>query len=576
MNKSDKIYVAGHNGLIGSAIVRRLLKEGYINILTRSHAELDLTDQYKVKSFFEREKPDYVFFSAAKVGGVFANNTYRAEFIYENIMMQNNIIHHAFLGEVKKMIFLACGDVYPKNCHQPAKEEYLLTGVLEATCEPFALAKIAGIKMCESYNRQYGTEFIVVIPPNIYGPNQHYDIMNAQVLPSLVNKFHTSKTENSSEVVIWGTGSPVRDFLFVDDVADACVFLMYKYHGNDVFNIGTGSGYSILELAEIIKDKVCYKGKISMDRTKPDGIAKKLLDVSRINTLGWKYGTDLRDGVEISYKAYLDEIEKNEVRTSQICLTTVCEKDTLYINNRKINSKNISLSTQPDTYRDMVVIKPWGYEFLVFENNLVAVWLLYIKKGFSTSMHCHPKKKTSLILLSGNAMNITFLHRRYLRGGDAILIEKEVFHSTKSLSDDGVFLLEIETPPNKTDLVRLEDRYGRELSGYEGITEMQTQNLEDFNYFYFEEPDSYKKYNHDNGKFSVTFEVFANNDEFQKHFKFSGRELYTSCRGNLFDDEHKVLLGVGDTQKAEILSNMRRVRISGKTVLMRTTTKDMN
>lgn len=576
MNKSDKIYVAGHNGLIGSAIVRRLLKDGYTNILIRNHAELDLTDQYKVKSFFEREKPDYVFFSAAKVGGVFANNTYRAEFIYENIMMQNNVIHHAFLSEAKKMIFLACGDVYPKNCPQPAKEEYLLTGALETTCEPFALAKIAGIKMCESYNRQYGTEFIVVIPPNIYGPNQHYDIMNAQVLPSLINKFHASKIDNLGEVVIWGTGSPVRDFLFVDDVADACMFLMEKYTGNDVFNIGTGSGCSILELAEIIKEKVGYKGKISLDRTKPDGVAKKLLEVSRINTLGWKCSTALKDGVETSYKAYLDEIEKKEIRTSQICLTTVCEKDTLSINNKKVHGKNISLSIQPDTYRDRVVIKPWGYEFLVFENNIVAVWLLYIKKGFSTSMHCHPQKKTSLILLSGNAMNITFLHRRYLKGGDAIIIEKKVFHSTKSLSDDGVFLLEIETPPNKTDLVRLEDRYGRELSGYEGITEMQTQNLKDFNYFCFEEPDSYKKYDYDDGKFSVTFEVFTNNDEFQKHFKFRGRELYTSCRGSLFDDENKVLLGVGDTQKAEVLSNMRKVRISEKTVLLRTTTKDMN
>ena len=246
--------------------------------------------------------------------------------------------------------------------------------------------------------------------------------------------------------------------------------------------------------------------------------------------LGWKYGTDLRDGVEITYKAYLNEIERKEVRTSQICLTTVCEKDTLSINNRKVNGKNISLSTQPDTYRDRVVIKPWGYEFLVFENNLVAVWLLYIKKGFSTSMHCHPQKKTSLILLSGNAMNITFLHRRYLKGGDAIIIEKEVFHSTKSLSDDGVFLLEIETPPNKTDLVRLEDRYGRELSGYEGITEMQTQNLKDFNYFCFEEPDSYKKYDYDDGKFSVTLKYLQTTMNSRSILNLEERTLYIMQR----------------------------------------------
>ena len=575
MNKNDKIYVAGHNGLIGSAIVRRLIKEGYTNILTKNRSELNLTDQYSVKSFFEREKPDYVFFAAAKVGGIFANNTYRAEFIYENIMMQNNVIHHAFMSEVKKMIFLACGDVYPKNCPQPAKEEYLLTGALEVTCEPFALAKIAGIKMCESYNRQYGTDFIVVIPPNIYGPKQHYDIMNAQVLPSLINKFHSAKVSNSEEVVIWGTGSPIRDFLFVDDVADACIFLTNnEYSGNDLFNIGTGDGCSILELAEIIKKKVGYEGKISLDKTKPDGIAKKLLDISKISALGWKYLVPLVEGVEVTYKAFLNEIEKKEVRTSRICLTKVCEKDTMSLNTIKINNKNIYVNHQPSTYKNRIVMKPWGYEFLVFENDFVAAWLLYIKKGYSTSMHCHPLKKTSLILLSGNAMSNTFLHRSYLRGGDAIIIEKGVFHATKSLSDDGIFLLEIETPPNKTDLVRLEDRYGRALSGYEGITEMQTQNLREFDYFYFEESNYQEQFKHTSDRFNVAFEVFSNNDEFQRHFKTEDRELYTLCRGNLFDNENNVLLSVGDTQKGEILSNIKGISILDKTVLLKTTTKD--
>ena len=574
MNRNDKIFVAGHNGLIGSAIIRRLIKDGYTNILTRNRSELDLTNQACVKLFFEREKPDYVFFAAAKVGGIFANNTYRAEFIYENIMMQTNVIHYAFVNEVKKTIFLACGDVYPVNCPQPAKEEYLLTGMLEATCEPFALAKIAGVKMCESYNRQYGTDFIVIIPPNVYGPKQHYDVLNAQVLPSLISKFHTAKVENSEEVTIWGTGSPARDFLFVDDVADACMFLVKEYSGVDVFNIGTGTGCTILELAEIIKETAGYKGKIKLDKTKPDGIPKKLLDVSRINALGWKHSTELKDGVEVTYKAFLNELDKKEVRTSQICLTKVCEKDTVALNTINNKSRGVYFNAQPNTYKNRVVVKPWGYEFLVFENNIVAVWLLYIKKGYSTSMHCHPQKKTSLILLSGNAMSNTFLQRRYLRGGDALIIEKAVFHSTKTLSDDGVFLLEIETPPNKIDLVRLEDRYGRETTGYEGVTEMQTQNLIDFDYFYFEEPYTYKTYHHNNGRFGVTFEVFPNNDEFQRNFKVNGGELYTSCKSTILDVDNTVLLCEGNTQKAEILKNAKGLKISGKTVLLKTTSKD--
>lgn len=574
MNRNDKIFVAGHGGLIGSAIVRRLIKDGYTNILTKNRSELDLTNQACVKSFFEREKPDYVFFAAAKVGGIFANNTYRAEFIYENIMMQTNIIHSAFLSEVKKMIFLACGDVYPVNCPQPAKEEYLLTGMLEATCEPFALAKIAGIKMCESYNRQYGTDFIVIIPPNVYGPKQHYDVLNAQVLPSLISKLHTAKVENSEEVTIWGTGSPARDFLFVDDVADACMFLVKEYSGIDVFNIGTGTGCTILELAEIIKENTGYKGKIKLDKTKPDGVPKKLLEVSRINALGWKHSTELKDGVEVTYKAFLNELDKKEVRTSQICLTKVCEKDTVALNTINNKSRGVYFNAQPNTYKNRVVVKPWGYEFLVFENTIVAVWLLYIKKGYSTSMHCHPQKKTSLILLSGNAMSNTFVQRRYLRGGDALIIEKAVFHSTKTLSDDGVFLLEIETPPNKIDLVRLEDRYGRETTGYEGLTEMETQNLIDFDYFHFEEPYTYKTYHHNNGRFGVIFEVFPDNGEFQRNFKVSGTELYTSCKGTILDADNTALLCEGNTQKAEILKNAKGLKISGKTVLLKTTSKD--
>ncbi|BBO16890.1 NAD-dependent epimerase/dehydratase [Candidatus Brocadia pituitae] len=575
MNTNDKIFVAGHNGLIGSAIVRRLIQDGYTRILTKNRSELDLTNQAAVKSFFEREMPDYIFFAAAKVGGIFANTTYRAEFIYENIMIQTNVIHCAFLSEVKKMVFLACGDVYPVNCPQPAKEECLLTGMLEATCEPFALAKIAGIKMCESYNRQYGTDFIVLIPPNIYGPKQHYDTLNAQVLPSLISKFHTAKVQNSEEVTIWGTGLPARDFLFVDDVADACMFLTKEYSGTDVFNIGTGNCGTILSLAEIVKETVRYEGKITFDIRKPDGVLQKLLDVSRIKELGWQHRTSLKDGVEITYKAFLDEIDKKAIRTSLICQTNVCEKDTVALKTISTNNGNAYVNEQPNTYKDRVVVKPWGYEFLVFENKVVAVWLLYIKKGYSTSMHCHPQKKTSLILLSGNAMSNTFLQRRYLRGGDAIIIEKGVFHSTKTLSDDGVFLLETETPPNKVDLIRLEDRYGRETIGYEGVTEMETKNLNEFDYFHYEESSPDTTYHHQNSRFSVTFEVFPNSDEFQRTFKVNGGELYTSCEGGLLDANNTALLSEGNTQKAEILKNARGLHISEKTILLKTLSNDI-
>lgn len=573
MNKNDKIYIAGHTGLVGSAIVRRLMKDGYTNILVRDHSALDLTDQQSVRAFFEKERPDYVFLAAAKGGGIFANNTYRAEFMYENMMIECNVIHQSFLSEVKKLVFFGTADVYPKNCPQPMKEEYLLTDPLEPTCEPFAIAKIAGIKMCESYNRQYGTDFIVVIPPNVYGPNQHYDIMNAQVLPSLVKKFHDAKSEQSKEVVIWGTGSPVRDFLFVDDVVDACLFLMNEHaRGDYYFNIGTGRGCTILELAGAVKNEVGYEGQIVFDSSKPDGTPKKLLDISRIKGLGWSHKIGLDDGIQLTYGAFLKELEKKEVRTSMICRIGVGEKDMASFAERA--GKQTRTSEQPGTYKNRVVIKPWGYEFLVFENELVAAWLLHIKKGFSTSMHCHPEKKTSLILLSGNAMSNTLLHRNYLKGGDAIILDKKVFHSTKALSDDGILLLEIESPPIKTDLLRLDDRYGRERAGYEGITEMETRDLKDYDYFCFEEPDSYERHSYTGGRFGVSFEVFMDDEELQRNFRAKVGELYTSCRGRLLDRDGNALLETGDTQKGEILSNINGINISGKTVLLRTTTKD--
>lgn len=574
MDKNDRIYVAGHRGLIGSAILRRLIKDGYKNIITREHAELDLCDQSQVKAFFEREKPAYVFMAAAKVGGVFANTHYRADFIYENVTMQSNVIHNSFLSEVKKLLFLSSADAYPAGYQNSARESDLLTGPLEPTCEPFAIAKIAGVKMCEAYNRQYGTNFIVVIPPNVYGPHQRYDALKAQVLPSLMKKFHEAKEAGAKSVVIWGTGGPVRDFLFVDDLADGCVFLMNAHTEGGSFNIGTGKGTTILELAETVKKVVGYRGKIIFDRTKPDGVSKKLLDISKIKAMRWKVKTALRDGIKVSYRSFLNELKKKEVRTSRICDIKICEKDVDALKSLSAVSGPFPEGAQPDTYKDKVVIKPWGYEFPVFENKKTAVWLLYLKKGHSTSMHCHPRKKTSLIILSGKAMSNTFSSRNYLRGGDAIIIGKGVFHLTKVLSDDGFYMLEIESPPIKTDLLRLEDRYGREALGYEGVSEMQTENLREYGYFSFAESDHYEKYVHTADRFTVTFEVFPNDRDFQKYFRITENGLYTACRGRLLDGEGKVLLGTADTQKTDTLSTVKKIHIREKTVLLKTTVKD--
>jgi len=572
MKKTDKIYVAGHTGLIGSAILRRLEKDGYSNVVTRKHSELDLTDQMAVKAFFERERPEYVFFAAARVGGIFANNRYRAEFIYENTMMQNNVIHQAFVSEAKKMVFFASADIYPRDCPQPAREEYLLGGQLELTCEPFAIAKIAGLKMCESYNRQYGTDFIVLIPPNVYGPNQHYDIMNAQVLPSLVKKFHDAKTLRQDEIVIWGTGAPVRDFLFVDDVADACVFLTTAYPGNETFNVGTGSGCTIAALVDIIRKEVGYEGRVTFDSARPDGVAKKLLDTSKINALGWEPSVELPDGVRRTYRALLDEMERQEVRVSRISTVQTTDKDVSLAGSSSEMPKKEN--AQPESYKNRVVMKPWGYEFLMFENECVAVWFLYLKKGHSTSMHCHPRKKTSLILLSGSAMSNTFHKRKHLDGGDALIIEKGVFHSTQALSDDGICLLEIETPPDKTDLMRLEDRYGRERAGYEGVKEMQAHNLSEFDYFSFDESDCCERSAHTKNKYAISFEVYSDNSDFHRKFRTRQGELYTSCRGAIVDRNGTPLLETGDTQNANVFPDLKSLSISGRTVILKTITTE--
>jgi GDP-L-fucose synthase len=312
MNPGDKIFIAGHRGLIGSALRRRLQDNGYTNLITADRRALELADYVQVKRFFETHRPDYVFLAAGKVGGVYANNTYRAEFIHDNLIIQTNLIHQAFLSEVKKLVFFSCSCVYPKMCPQPMREEHLLSGPLEPTNEPFAIAKIAGMKMCESYNRQYGTDFISVIPTNVYGANQNYDRMNSLVIPALIRKFHDAKESNLKEVVLWGTGRPTRDFLFSDDLADAAIFLTQEYSGNDTFNIGTGKDYSILELAEIIRKIVGFSGKIVYDSSKPDGVIMKLQDVSKLTELGWKYKVELEDGMRIAYRDFLVSDRKGE------------------------------------------------------------------------------------------------------------------------------------------------------------------------------------------------------------------------------------------------------------------------
>jgi GDP-L-fucose synthase len=304
MNKDAKIYVAGHGGLVGSAIVRNLEKKGYKNLILKTRKELDLLNSAKVSAFFKKEKPDYVFLAAAKVGGIMANNTYPADFIYENLTVQNNIIHNSYLNGVKKLLFLGSSCIYPRMAQQPIREEYLLTGELEPTNKAYAVAKIAGIIMCEAYNKQYGTNFISAMPTNLYGPNDNFDLVNSHVLPAMVRKFDDAKRTGSAEVTIWGSGKPKREFLHVDDLADATTFLMNKYNGPGIVNIGTGEDVTIKILAETIKKIVGFNGKIVWDKTKPDGTPRKLLNVNKLHDLGWHHKIDLESGVKKTYAWY--------------------------------------------------------------------------------------------------------------------------------------------------------------------------------------------------------------------------------------------------------------------------------
>lgn len=306
MKKSAKIYVAGHRGMVGSAIVRALKNQGYTNIITRTSKELDLRRQIDVEEFFVKEKPDYVFLAAAKVGGILANNEAPADFMYDNMILEMNVIHEAYKNKVKKLMFLGSSCIYPRMAPQPMKEDCLLTSELEKTNEAYALAKISGLKYCEYLNRQYGTDFISVMPTNLYGPNDNYHPEHSHVLPALIRRFHEAKENNLNEVVIWGTGTPLREFLYVDDLANACVYLMNTYSGNETVNLGTGKELSIKELAELVKKVVGFKGNITFDTTKPDGTPRKLLDVSKLEKLGWTYKTELEDGIKLAYEDFLN------------------------------------------------------------------------------------------------------------------------------------------------------------------------------------------------------------------------------------------------------------------------------
>ena len=304
MDKNAKIYIAGHRGMVGSAIKRALKNSGYANLICKTKEELDLLDQSSVVEFFKNERPEYVFLAAAKVGGILANNTYPADFIYQNLQIQNNIIYNAHKYKVKKLLFLGSSCIYPKLANQPIKEEYLLTGLLEPTNEAYAIAKIAGLKMCQYYKKQYGANFISCMPTNLYGPNDNFDLENSHVLPALIRKFYEARKENKENITIWGSGTPKREFLFVDDLADACIFLINNYDGVDTINVGVGKDISISELAQMIKNIIGFSGEIIYDETKPDGTLKKLLDVSRINDLGWKAQTTLEDGLKKTIEWY--------------------------------------------------------------------------------------------------------------------------------------------------------------------------------------------------------------------------------------------------------------------------------
>lgn len=542
MKRDSKIYVAGHTGLVGSAILEKLIKENYSNIIVRTKEELDLSNQDATRKFFEEEKPEYVFLCAGLVGSLYAAEVHKSEYIYENLMIEFNIINAAFENDVRKLIFFSSADIYSKTIPQPYKETDLSNGQIDFNSNSFIISKSASIKMCESYNSQYGTDFICVVLSNLYGKNQLYDSLGSTVIPALIKRFYEAKENTLPSVKVWGTGNAIRNFIYIDDLVEGIVFLMKTHCDGYLYNISYNENINIRDLAEIIKDEVGYHGQIEFDKEKPEGVFSKLIDTSAIEKLGFKCRISLKEGISKNYKDFITQIEDVSLKQKEIDKIRISKKDLTIYNELVQNNKNEFI--QPKDYRNKVVLKPWGYEFLMYENECVAVWFLYIKKGYSTSMHCHPKKKTSLVLLEGKAFSNTFLEKNYLKSNEALILEKGVFHSTKSLSEEGIFLIEVETPPDKTDLVRLRDRYGRQNSGYEGTSEMIDFQIEEkYDYFHFFDDLKNKKL----AKTFLSFEIF--NNENINNFRPSNNDLVISFKGKLFEKEtNKLILDIGDTQ----------------------------
>ncbi len=358
MDKNKKVYIAGHRGMVGSALMRKLRTEGFDNIITRTSRELDLRNQQAVEEFFQKEKPDYVFLAAAKVGGILANNTYRAEFIYDNLMIEANVIHSAYNNGTEKLMFLGSSCIYPKMAPQPLKEDYLLTGLLEPTNEPYAIAKISGIKMCDAYRAQYGSNFISVMPTNLYGPNDNYDLKKSHVLPALIRKFHEAKVKNAPHVMMWGTGSPKREFLHVDDLAAACYYLMENYNEEGLVNIGTGEDIAIIDLARMVKEVVGYKGEIQHDLTKPDGTPRKLMDVGKLRDLGWTAGISLEEGIRSVY----ENVDKVSWGTNLNCDASVAKEEMFQSANDFLTRLGFTVESKDEN-------RPWGGFFVLPESD---------------------------------------------------------------------------------------------------------------------------------------------------------------------------------------------------------------
>jgi GDP-L-fucose synthase len=481
MEKTKKIYIAGHRGMVGSALTRKLRAEGFTNFVTRTSRELDLRNQQAVNDFFQAEKPNYVFLAAAKVGGILANNTYRAEFIYDNIMMEANVINAAHQSGVEKLLFMGSSCIYPKLAPQPLKEEYLLTGLLEPTNEPYAIAKIAGIKMCDAYRAQYGSNFISVMPTNLYGPNDNYDLEKSHVLPALLRKFHEAKINDTPSVVMWGTGSPKREFLHVDDLAEACYYLMENYNEQGLVNIGTGEDVAIIELANMIKKVVGYKGKIEHDLTKPDGTPRKLMNVEKLERLGWKAKTSLEDGIQSVYEA-VDKVEWG----TNMEFDKKLSKETLFSNTRSLIDR---LGFSVEKYDDA---RPWGGFFVLPEEDAPRFIQYFFPNMNMDDFKGYAKLSPKILLVAPDKrLSWQYHHRRAelwrVVGGTAGVVVSDTDEQTepKALSlgeiiqlkqgerhrligtDGWGMVAEIwkhtnpEYPSDEDDIVRVQDDFGR-------------------------------------------------------------------------------------------------------------------